>query len=205
MISHDLFLTNWHCGANADGNGVYWSADVCERTVIDLGWSSESLSRQYSCKEVVAKDRNLDYAILRVVPVLGPGGYSSRPPHSRISEAVLTESEDIFLVHHANCSFKLISKACRIQNPSYHSWTGQLSKGDHQLPDFTHDCDTESGASGAPVFDLSGSMIGIHHAGFDRNESCKKVDSVNKAVSIAAIMRHLRETNPEIATELLGN
>jgi hypothetical protein len=202
MISHDLFLTNWHCGGNSGGNGVYWPADVCERAVIDLGWSKESLSRQYSCKQVVAKHRDLDYAILRVLPVLGPAGHSSRPPRSRISKTVPKESQDIFLVHHANCSFKLISKECRVQSANYHAWTGRVDPDDHQLPDFTHDCDSESGASGGPVFDLSGSVIGIHHAGFDRDESCKRVDHVNKAVSIAAILHHLRRKNPAVAAEL---
>jgi hypothetical protein len=202
MISHDLFLTNWHCGGNSGGNSVYWTADVCERAVIDLGWSNESLSRQYSCKQVVAKDRDLDYAILRVLPVLGPAGHSSRPPRSRIARAVPKDDQDIFLVHHANCSFKLISRECRIQKSGYRSWTGRVDPDDHPLPDFTHDCDTESGASGGPVFDLSGSVIGIHHAGFDRDKSCKPVDRVNKAVSIAAILHHLRREYRAVAAEL---
>jgi hypothetical protein len=202
MISHDLFLTNWHCGGNSGGNGVYWTADVCERAVIDLGWANESLSRQYSCKQVVAKDRDLDYAILRVLPVLGPAGHSSRPPRSRISNAAPKEDQDIFLVHHAKCSFKLISKECRIQSPSYRAWTGRIDPDDNQAPDFTHDCDTESGASGGPVFDLSGLVIGIHHAGFDRDESCKRIDHVNKAVSITAILHHLRRKHPAVAAEL---
>jgi V8-like Glu-specific endopeptidase len=32
--------------------------------------------------------------------------------------------------------------------------------------DFTHTCDTAGGSSGAPVFDLQGRLVGLHHYGF---------------------------------------
>ena len=32
--------------------------------------------------------------------------------------------------------------------------------------DFTHTCDTAGGSSGAPVFNLEGQLVGVHHFGF---------------------------------------
>jgi hypothetical protein len=201
MVTEDLILTNWHCGGSVgmDDND-YWNSDVCANTVVDLGWAAGRATgqvdlgwaagraaRQYYCVAVVAQDKSLDYALLRLAPMIGPGGSSGEPVAVR-TNTELPVQDGIFLVHHARCKPKLLSAPCRILSREYPVWPdGQDKAG------FTHDCDTDPGASGAPIFDLSGRLIGLHHFGFKRDKQCNKLDHENKAVKIKEIIESLRQ------------
>lgn len=199
MVSKSLMLTNWHCGG-VDGTRAesYWNKDICANTLFDLGWDSGSVSRQYACARIVAMDRALDFALLRVQPVVGTGGGALNAPYATlaIQEPSVHPDQAVFLIHHALCKPKLLSNACRVRARSYPSWIDPA-----RTSEFTHDCDTEPGASGAPVFDAaSGRLVGLHHLGF----ACASPDKVNKAIAMSQIMDFLVAHVPDAAAELQG-
>ena len=75
----------------------------------------------------------------------------------------------------------------------------------NDVPDvtFTHDCDTEHGSSGAPVFDQRGNLIGLHHRGHEL-DATGQCDMKNKAIWINRILADLavqadqRDSDPTI-------
>jgi hypothetical protein len=206
MLSSDVMLTNWHCGGSREldmGDDEYWRSDVCENTIVDLGWVKGALSRQYSCAKVLAHNRRLDIALIRLRPVVGVGGGIGTPVRAKMSESPVASDQDIFVVHHAKCAEKLVSDRCRVRAASYPGWKDDGGSG-AQL-DFSHDCNTEQGASGAPVFDLNGKLVGLHHLGVKRGPHCNRLDDVNKAVSIREVHRFLRKKHPDLADQLQLN
>ena len=192
MVSKTLMLTNWHCGG-ADGTRLesYWNHDTCANTLFDLGWDSGTVSQQYACGEVVAKDRTLDFALLRVRPVIGAGGGAAHAAFAPIAPGPLPDS--VFLIHHALCQPKLLSDRCHVRAGSFPSWVDPA-----RTTEFTHDCDTEPGASGAPVFDAAGRLVGLHHLGF----ACTPPDKANKAIGMSEIVDYLAVNAPAAAAEL---
>jgi Trypsin-like peptidase domain len=187
MVAPDLFLTNWHCGKPNDASfpdGDVWGEQIKSDTIIDLSWDDDSLSREYSVVEVIIKDKDLDFALLKVQAV----NSSSEARSVVIKLGQLASNENIVIVHHPAGRQKQISSGvqCKVVSPSRDSWIAKKPG-----VDFTHRCDTESGSSGAPVFNESGELVGLHHQGFDYNNSCKS-DKLNKAVNIAKIYDFIR-------------
>lgn len=179
MIASDIFMTNWHCGGSLGmSSSSYWNKDVCRNAIVDLSYDDSKLSRQYSCEEVLKPDKDLDIAFLRVKPTLGVSASVGQPPQARIS---LGKPAQVFVVHHALCRPKLVS-ACSLV----------ATVGD-QGPTLQHYCDTEPGASGAPIFDYDGRLVGLHHSGFDRDAACNALDNKNKGTKASAIVKYLEE------------
>ena len=192
MVGADMMLTNWHCGGTTGTAAKnYWDDETCANTVIDLGWDSGLVSRQYACAHVEARDQTLDFALLRVRPVVGAGGGIVQTPFIPMQAGIIPD--DIFLVHHAMCTKKLYSGNCKVGAQSYPNWNDPALK-----TDLTYDCDTEPGASGAPVFGRSGQLIGLHHLGY----ACAPPDNLNKAVRVSEIIAFLDAHKPAIAAEL---
>lgn len=198
MIGRDLFLTNWHCA----GPGGVWNGEVIGNAIIDLAWEQGPIRRQFSVVGVVDKDETLDYAILRIRPASGADGAIRSTYPVSISTAPIGDADQIMMIHHAQCQPKLLSTNCRVQSANRSPWTDP--KGlTHQQTEITHDCDTEPGASGAPVFNLQGELIALHHLGHQTSgtNACP-IDNVNKAVKISAIVDHVKAGNPALAREL---
>jgi hypothetical protein len=98
------------------------------------------------------------------------------------------------VIHHPEAHQKRISLNCPIVDVAVAGWRG--------TPDqrFTHQCDTEGGSSGAPVFDVNGDVVGLHHHGFAINpQTCSADDKLNKAVRIDAIVAWLKSTPARLA------
>ena len=204
MISRDLFLTNWHCGG-VSGSGEYWDGITCGNTLVDLSWDGGKASRQFSCETVPVKSETLDYAVLRLKPVIGSGARSEGFGFPRISSAAVTKG-GVQIIHHAKCSPKLLSTNCSVSGLKFRSWlSAKQSDADSEIPadpEITHTCDTEPGASGAPVFDFSGNLIALHHLGFARDEQCKPTDRVNKAIELRYILSDIRRKRLDIFNEI---
>lgn len=177
----NLILTNWHCGPviNVEGNDVpdsFWNPQICDRTVIDLSWDDDSLSREFVCEKVVAKDESLDYALLRIHPLEDLGTIPF------VVFDLTHNSPTATLVHHPQSAKKQLSANCEV--------TGSFAKGGIADAGFFHKCDTEHGSSGAPVFNANGQLMGLHFSGFEKlsDGSC---DKLNKGIWIDVIFRHL--------------
>jgi hypothetical protein len=198
MLTDELFLTNWHCGAPDDTypDTSFWSQESCEDSVIDLSWDDTKVNRgtewvpdrELLCDRVESQNKKLDFALLRVKSDLG--GVIARPAVARRTR--IHSGESLSIIHHPSCMPKQISDDCRVLTENYPNWKDPAKK-----TDFTHNCDTEGGSSGAPIFDNQGLLVGLHHLGFkvvDPN-TCKK-DREDKAVHIQEILDYLNKTDP---------
>ena len=205
MLTSDIFVTNWHCGgAGALADGAYWNTQVQSNGIIDLGWQTgKAPRRQYSVVKLLRANERLDYALLRVRPTIGPGGATGRAVPVTVETSLPAAGDEIFLIHHAQCQMKLVSYAhCKVAGVSYRAWTDPITAGSG--PDLTHQCDTEPGASGAPVFDIEGRMIALHHLGFQQpaaGAQCQS-DKLNKAVSMASIFADVQQGDAALYSEL---
>lgn len=193
MVTPDLFLTNWHCGGLSSFPARrldFWSAEVVNDSILDLSFDGDETSREY----VVTGDKpeaaceDLDFALLRVSPINSVG--RGRPAILR--RTPVGRREPIMIVHHPRALPKQITKTCFAISPSYPGWRGLSDT------DFTHDCDTEAGSSGAPIFDQRGYVVGLHHLGFTYSKDCATKDDVSKAVRMDRILNYLRIKHREL-------
>jgi hypothetical protein len=198
MIAPDLFLTNWHNGkpdrpdfSDAD----CWSDQIIQRTVLDLSWDTDGVSREYSAVECMAMNKDLDFAIIRVQPITTLG--DARP--AILKDAPVTNGQPLFVIHHPLGLRKQITVAsCNVTNMSYPSWFGNIAG-----TDFTHQCDTEGGSSGGAVYNMNGEVVGLHHRGYSPTSSTNcQLDKQNKAVQITKILSYLRQHKPALLSRL---
>lgn len=207
FLNDKWFLTNWHCGGpgpvSQDGQPTgfnddgYWNNQIVKDTIIDVSFDDDALSQEYVGKSLVAKDPDLDFAIIEVSPI--EAGRRIRP--ARINLAPLIEGTALKIVHHPAAERKMITMAgCRVERADFPSWRKRVEK-----IDFTHKCDTEKGSSGGPVFNAANELVGLHHRGFDVNPvTCKDLEPrVNKAVKMSKIFEYLQSCHPEVAAGLV--
>lgn len=194
MVSKDIMLTNYHCGA-APGVSA-WNTAVCPNMVIDLAHDDRDVRQQYSCAAVLEHSDTLDYALIRIKPVAGGSSYIGEPVYRPLNATAPVSATEVFAVHHAQCQAKLLSPACRSEPGTAANRAGPA--------EFAHTCDTEPGASGAPIFNDEGRLMGLHHRGFLRDDDCKPTNNIkrNYAIPIAKIIANLRDQNMERAREL---
>lgn len=210
LLSSTILLTNWHCGGTSVlSEDSVWKGDVCPNSVVDLGWDQSNERRQYGCKSVILKNRPLDFVLLRLSTTVGAGAATgeARPVRYNVNE--LIDNQDVFMVHHALCKQKLVSSKCRVLSSSYKAWrpshgrSGDLASSGEPMSDFTHNCDTEPGASGAAVFNMNGELIGLHHLGFELGTD-NKCDGRNKAVKIKEILKVIKRDAPSDIVREIG-
>jgi Trypsin-like peptidase domain len=206
LISADIFLTNWHCGGSTDlsmDEPEYWSDAVCASTTVDINWAKGAVSKKYRCLAVLEKNQELDFAAIRLGPVLGPDSGSGEPVRARLSGKSPKHGDDVFVVHHSQCMEKLVSAGCQVQSSSSKGWLDErLVVPADDKSEFTHNCNAETGASGAPVFDENGLLIGLHHVGAGAAPACSASTGVNGAVKIEKIFEFVNKKNKPLATEL---
>lgn len=192
MIAPDLFLTNWHCGRpNASPLPLdkTWMTEIWQNTIVDISWDDDLASREYYAVELMAKCMDLDYALLRVQPIITVGV----PRFAPLSAGPINKGDKLILVHHPEGKPKQVStQQCQVLNNNYPSWMGETEN-----VDFTNQCDTESGSSGSPVFNTRGQVVGIHHLGFKYDDNCNP-DGYNKAVKIQKILDDIKKQKPSL-------
>ena len=197
MLTPDLLLTNWHCGAPPElpDNG-FWNPEIRRDTLIDMSFDGDTRSRELMVTGIaVPPNKNLDFVVLRTTAIdaLGP----LRPV--RIAMRDPAAKEEIRIVHHPAGKMKQISWNCVVRRPSYKGWQDAATTSE-----FTHACDTEGGSSGAPVLTREGELIGLHHLGFDFDtEKCEQMDKENKAVKITAIMKAIESDAKAVHAEIM--
>lgn len=197
MLTPDLLLTNWHCGAPPRSqDSAFWSTDIVRDTLIDMSFDGDTRSRELMVTAVaVPPNKNLDFVVLRTTAIdaLGP----LRPV--RISTTDPVANEEIRIVHHPAGKVKQISWNCVVRQASYKGWQDAATASE-----FTHVCDTEGGSSGAPVLNKQGELVGLHHLGFEFDtQKCVQVDKENKAVKISAILKAVERDAKAIHAEIM--
>jgi hypothetical protein len=192
MVTDTLFLTNWHCGANEDQappQEDYWNKEIVHDAIIDLSWDTNGISREFLVSSVEQADINLDFAILRVRPV----GTPSPVNIGILADWLPAPGDTLYTIHHPLGMRKTYSGSCNARTVPFPNW-----KQPPRSTDFTHDCDTEAGSSGAPLFNTTGEIVGVHHLPYDFDGACR-VTSENKGISTHEILAVLK---PELKTGL---
>jgi len=202
MLTDDLFLTNWHCGGWTEGlvEGSVWSKNVCNTTFLDLSWDEDRAGREYLCKEVIKTrlQKELDYTLIRIAPL---GGEKARRigRRVRIAQGALIGGSELRVIHHAECKKKQVSIDCHVKEAER---AGRRPiDGVAVQTDFAHDCDTESGSSGAPVFNIDGALVGLHRAGHEMTTP-NQCDERNKAVHIRHILEDIKASRPDVYEQI---
>lgn len=178
MVTPDLLLTNHHCVS---------TIDTCFGTVAVFGYQRDALGRvtstkQYDCIAVIKASKKLDYSLLRIDGSPGaPGEWGALQFNP---SAALVDGQALYVVQHPAGEPKRVAlDEC---NVSTLKASGAL---DALQSDFGHKCDTESGSSGSPVFDLSNRVVGLHHLGFDGK--VERWSRENRAVYVGPVLSEI--------------
>jgi len=124
-----------------------------------------------------------DFALLEIAPIESSG--VARP--AVLSAASLAKDDPLTIIPHPLYLQKQITRNCGVVSEKFPEWATQTPG-----IDFSHNCDTEGGSSGAPVFNSAGQLVGLHHHGHAVNPSTRKeTDQDNKAVRIDRILEFL--------------
>ena len=198
MVGPDLFLTNWHCGGGIRGQTGF-DAEVRGSAMVDLAWEDGPTRRQYGVNALVASNERLDFALLRLTAIAGVSGRAGSAVPARLAPGDPVLGQSLMMVHHAQCLPKRLSSHCTVRGVSRPAWTdGEGAASD--MPDIAHDCGSDAGASGAPVFDLSGRLVALHHLGFTSEPQSS--ERLNRAVKMSAIASKVRSKDTALADEL---
>jgi hypothetical protein len=112
---------------------------------------------------VLATSRELDFALLRIAPLAGAGPV--RPARLVASGSSTTNRDNLRLIHHMACLPKQLSDRCTVLRTPAPGWIAE--SGDVRL---YHDCGSNPGSSGAPLFDREGAVAALHHQGRDLDQ-----------------------------------
>lgn len=148
-IGSELVLTNWHVLHDARNGGTRTHSVTLNFGYEDDGRGGTQASPGFAADvSTIVADEADDWAIIRPVEPLG-----DQIPTLKLSESVNPiENEAAYIVQHPGGRGKRLGY---VRN--------QVSDFDEHVIHYL--TDTEPGSSGSPVFNGSGRLIGLHHAG----------------------------------------
>lgn len=180
LVGPSILLTNDHCPI---------SPEEIRDTIVEFDYDTES-ARPTPYRLVVPKrrldelprDSDLDFALYRL-------NRPARRAYLKLKDEdkSLLDTRPLVIIQHPSGMPKRVaaSSFCYVRVPP-----------SPVLPatDFGHECDTETGSSGAPVQNPDGAVIGLHHYGYGDGDAQK----INQAVKAGAILEHIKKANPGI-------
>jgi V8-like Glu-specific endopeptidase len=181
LIGADLFITNEHCPQ---------SPKEQRSSLVEFDYDTPSAQTKiYSLKAKLAKNRNLDFVIYQLNKSI-----KDRPFLKLMNkDENLTDKKPLVIIQHpAGLPKRLAAVKCQIRTTALQPAT-----------DFGHECDTEGGASGAPIQDVNGIVVGIHHYGF--NMDLPPEQRVNQGVKMGEILKYLEGQKKELFKRLLSS
>jgi endonuclease G, mitochondrial len=190
LAAPGLLFTNHHVlAARGEKESAPSDADFRRQGERALAWFDYHLEGgthvQRRVRTILASDQELDYALLELED--GEGFADRRLPIAPATVA-LERSDCLNIIQHPNGGPARFA----VRN-NFYAGPGERS---HHLRYFT---DTESGASGSPVFDDRWTVVAMHHAYCpvppalyqDASGRQDKVKYHNQGIVMAAIMAHL--------------
>ncbi len=119
------------------------------------------MGKQARCVNYVPEFSHFPYdvSVIRLSASLGND-------YGQINLADTTDAtpEDLFIIQHPGSQPKQVSFInCRL--------TQTHISGRDEGTDFTHTCDTAGGSSGSPIFNAEGLLVGLHHFGFQEDQT----------------------------------
>jgi V8-like Glu-specific endopeptidase len=172
-------MTNYHC---ISAKSQLRNTEV---------WFSYEQGQQYTVRKVksfaVMPNQNLDYSILTIDNPIPDSFVAS------VSTRDLLPGINLILMQHPDGSKKLTAAdGCVVK---------AMSAPDTVLPDsdFSHLCDASGGSSGAPIMDLNGVVVGLHH--MEQYDDDTKT-YYNMAVKIKTLFNEITKT--EDGNKLVG-
>lgn len=199
-LTSDLFMTNWHCGAAPRmPDDAHWRPGICHSGIVDMSWDGDDESREFSCQNVEFKDKALDVAILRLSPI-ADGPALTRPLlQPSLSTRPVADGDRLFVLHHPACAPKSVTRGCSVMKGGVATWTAPAQAG--AATEFSHNCTTENGSSGGPVYSADARLVGLHHLGV----SPMRLEPGNFAVDLSSILEKIRHEDHTLLEEITGS
>ena len=174
-IGSDLLLTNWHV-LHRISDGVKATAVKAEFMYEDDGLGGELTAKPIACDvNSIISSKEDDWAVIKVIEPL-----ESAWPIIKLSESVSPQPRSsAYIIQHPLGNRKRIGF---IRN--------QVSDFDDRLVHYL--TDTQEGSSGSPVFDQSGKLFALHHAGGRPQEVLGRPPlSKNEGIRISRVVQGL--------------
>ena len=177
LITASVVMTNYHCiDGLSDVTNAYVEFDYYEETSEREDFNI--VGSVVTDQDGITTERALDVALLRL-------DRDASRPTAALAVGRAAPGSPAVLIGHPGGAPQIVSlAACRI--------VASLPPLDPSRSSFevSHACFTETGSSGAPLFDFeTGAVVALHHEGFER----AAVARVNRAVAMDAIVPWLKQ------------
>jgi hypothetical protein len=177
IVAGDLLLTAAHCITTEDERRS-------ARVIFD--YDGAAARQVNSLLRVEYTSTTLDVSLCRLSKKV------AGRPILKIVERQLSVGESIALIHHGDGDSKQITGPdCKVV-----AW--MVVGGASDRTDLAHNCDTTGGSSGAPVFDGKGSVVAVHHLGWDEDNDVL----VNRAVLGGEVLKAVKRKNEALFAEI---